>query len=90
MTTDALDINTGVLGEDIGVAGTNAITGVVLSNHIESKTHGSEILRPNAPGGIGNQPANNIGNQGVRTRGTGSGDGARAFGYVRFNSVLSA
>jgi hypothetical protein len=88
LTADALDIDASQ--EDIGVAGTNAVTGIVLENRIESKTHGSEILRPNAPGGIGNQPANNIGNQGVRTRGAGSTDGARAFAYVRFNSVLSA
>jgi molybdopterin-guanine dinucleotide biosynthesis protein len=88
LTTDALTID--AAQADIGVAGTNAITGVVLENRIESKTMGSEILRPNSPGGIGTQPSSNIGNQGVRTRGTGSTDGARAFAYVRFNSVLSA
>jgi len=76
--------------EDIGVAGTNAVTGIVLENRIESATHGSEILRPRSVGGIGSQPLNNIGNQGVRTRGTGSTDLAKAFAYVRFNSVLSA
>jgi hypothetical protein len=88
LTADALDIDASQ--EDIGVAGTNAVTGIVLENRIESKTHGSEILRPASGSGIGQQPRNNIGNQGVRTRGTGSTDGARAFGYVRFNSVLSA
>ena len=81
LTTDALNIAAGEA--DIGVAGTNGVTGIVLENRLESKTYGSEILRPK-------QPISGLQNQSVRTRGSSSTDQARAFAYVRFNSVLSA
>ena len=80
-----LFINTGLLGEDLGVAGTDAVTGVVLENRLASKTFGNEILRAKKTAGSGG-----VQNQDVRTRGTGSQDLTRAFAYVNFNSVLSA
>ncbi len=83
LTSDALFIAADEA--DIGVAGTNAITGIVLENRLASKTHGNEILRPKKTPGSGG-----VQNQDVRTRGAGSTDLTRAFAYVRFNSVLSA
>jgi hypothetical protein len=83
LTADALFIAAGEA--DIGVAGTNAVTGYVLENRLASKTHGNEILRPKqtpGPGGVQNQS--------VRTRGSGSADLTRAFAYVKFDSVLGA
>jgi hypothetical protein len=83
LTTDALFID--AAQADIGVAGTNGVTGVVLENRLASKTHGNEILRPKKTPGSGG-----VQNQDVRTRGAGSTDLTKAFAYVRFNSVLSA
>ena len=64
---------------DVGSAGTNGITGIVLENRIESATYGSEILDPVTH------------NQKVRYMNTNTSykDKAKIFAYVRFNHVLA-
>lgn len=77
LTADALMIDADQV--DVGVAGTNGITGVVLENRIESMGYGSEILDPR------------IHNQKVRfmAANTAQRDKTRAFAYVRFKHALS-
>jgi hypothetical protein len=65
---------------DLGTAGTNGITSIILENRIESLAYGSEILD------------NRVHNQKVRymAANTSFRDKAKIFAYVRFPSVLSA
>jgi len=65
---------------DVGVAGTNGISGVVLENRIESMTYGSEILDCK----VHNQQKRYM------LTNTSYKDRAKAFAYVRFNHALSA
>lgn len=78
LTSDALKIDAAQV--DVGVAGTNGITGVVLENRIESLNYGSEILDCKVQN---QQPRYMVSNAGEK-------DKARAFAYVRFNHALSA
>jgi len=75
LTADALTIAANA--DDVGVAGTNAINGIICETRIESAIHGSEILDPV------------VHNQLVRGMNTGTVnlDKAKAFAYVQFASV---
>ena len=79
-----VELNAGALkiaaGEaDVGIAGTNAVTGIVLENRIESLTYGSEILDPV----VHNQQKRYMASN------TSYKDKAKVFAYVRFNHVLA-
>jgi len=78
LTADALSIAANA--DDVGVAGTNAVNGIILENRIESAIHGSEILDCVTM------------NQLVRGMNTSTVnlDKAKAFAYVKFASVLAA
>ena len=78
LTSDAMKIDADQV--DVGVAGTNGITGVVLENRLESLAYGSEILDCK----VHNQQTRYM------TANTSYKDKARAFAYVRFNHILSA
>jgi hypothetical protein len=77
LNADALTIDADQV--DVGVAGTNGITGVILENRIESLSHGSEILDPV----VHNQQKRYM------TANTSYKDKARIFAYVRFKHALS-
>jgi hypothetical protein len=64
---------------DVGSAGTNGITAVILENRIESMTYGSEILDPV----VHNQQKRYMSSN------TSYKDKAKIFAYARFNHALS-
>ena len=76
LTADALSIAANA--DDVGVAGTNAVNGVILENRIESATFGSEILDCNI----------HDGQKRYMTTYAAGADKARAFAYVQFASIL--
>ncbi len=77
LNADALTIDADQV--DVGVAGTNGITGIVLENRLESMTYGSEILDPV----VHNQQKRYMASN------TSYKDRAKAFAYVRFKHALS-
>ncbi len=77
LTSDALKIDADQV--DVGVAGTNGITGVILENRIESLAYGSEILDPR----VHNQQKRYMSSN------TSYKDKAKIFAYVRFKHALS-
>jgi len=77
LTADALNIAANA--DDVGVAGSNAVNGVIIENRIESALYGSEILDCR------------VHNQKVRFMNTNAAqkDKTKAFAYVKFAHLLS-
>jgi len=77
LTADALNIAANA--DDVGVAGTNAVNGVILENRIESALYGSEILDCR----VHNQKKRYMNSNAAQK------DKTKAFAYVKFAHLLS-